>query len=151
MTGSYAKAYTEILEILRYLPKEEYNKIPKEKIEFYKKNKDNNYNYQFDESKTLEEQTISREANAIIISLFRDFFATPMQQDKLDKILKQNEIKYQEELNKKYNPDNIFKQSETKVTSDENSTLVEQKSITVYKEPIFTKIVNWFKNLFFRK
>lgn len=45
MTGSYAKAYTEILEILRYLPKEEYNKILKEKIEFYKKNKDDSYNY----------------------------------------------------------------------------------------------------------
>ena len=34
--NKYAKAYTEVLEIIKYFPEEEYNKIPKEKIEFYK-------------------------------------------------------------------------------------------------------------------
>ena len=43
--NTYARAYTEILEIIKYFPKEEYAKIPKEKIEFYKKNMDTNYNY----------------------------------------------------------------------------------------------------------
>ena len=32
MTNTYAKAYTEVLEILKYFPHEEYLKIPKEKI-----------------------------------------------------------------------------------------------------------------------
>ena len=40
----YAKAYTEVLEIIRHFPQEEYNKIPKEKIEFYKNNMDKNHN-----------------------------------------------------------------------------------------------------------
>ena len=43
--NTYARAYTEILEIIKYFPKEEYAKIPKEKIEFYRKNMDTNYNY----------------------------------------------------------------------------------------------------------
>ena len=41
----YAKAYTEVLEIIKHFPEEEYNKIPKEKIEFYKANRDKNYNF----------------------------------------------------------------------------------------------------------
>ena len=28
MTSTYAKAYTEVLEIIKYFSKEEYNKIP---------------------------------------------------------------------------------------------------------------------------
>ena len=42
--NTYARAYTEILEIIKYFTKEEYAKIPKEKIEFYRKNMDTNYN-----------------------------------------------------------------------------------------------------------
>ena len=33
---NYAKAYTEVLEIIKYFPKSDYDKIPKEKIEFFK-------------------------------------------------------------------------------------------------------------------
>ena len=36
---NYANAYTEVLEILKYIPKEDYNKIPKNKIELYETNK----------------------------------------------------------------------------------------------------------------
>ena len=45
MINTYAKAYTEVLEILKYFSEEEYSKIPQEKIEFYKNNMDKNYNY----------------------------------------------------------------------------------------------------------
>ena len=40
INSMYAKAYTEVLEIIKYFPEEEYVKIPKEKIEFYKNNMD---------------------------------------------------------------------------------------------------------------
>ena len=40
MTNNYAKAYTEVLEILSHFSDEEYSKIPIEKIEFYKNNMD---------------------------------------------------------------------------------------------------------------
>ena len=41
----YAKAYTEVLEIIKYLPKNEYDKIEKEKINFFEDNKDNSYKF----------------------------------------------------------------------------------------------------------
>lgn len=34
INSKYAKAYTEVLEIIKYFPQEEYDKIPKEKIAF---------------------------------------------------------------------------------------------------------------------
>ena len=38
--SKYRKAYTEVLEVINKLSPEEYNKIPKEKIEYYTKNAD---------------------------------------------------------------------------------------------------------------
>ena len=35
MENTYACSYVEVLEILKHIPKREYEKIPKEKIEFY--------------------------------------------------------------------------------------------------------------------
>ena len=35
INSTYSRAYTEVLEIIKYFPEEEYSKIPKEKIEFY--------------------------------------------------------------------------------------------------------------------
>ena len=51
MGNNYEKAYTEILEILKYIPKEEYERIPKEKILFFEENCDKNYEFKFDINK----------------------------------------------------------------------------------------------------
>lgn len=138
MTSTYTKAYTEVLEILKYLPEKERNKIPSDKIDFYKKNKDNNYKFHFEPYKSLKEQNISREANAIIVSLFKQFFATPNQQETLQKILLQNEKIYQNKMREKYNPNDIFKKNIKQNNND----------IVKYKESIFKKIINKLKNIF---
>ena len=45
MISAYKKAYTEVIEIIKYFPNEEYAKIPLEKINYYKENMDKNYNF----------------------------------------------------------------------------------------------------------
>ena len=72
MTDTYKRAYTEVLEIINYFPAEEYAKIPNEKIEFYKENMDKEYDFHINPNIDLEKQNISREANAILITLFDD-------------------------------------------------------------------------------
>ena len=61
------------------------------------------------------------------------------------KNLKVNERKYQEEIQEKYNPDNLFKNR----VKDKNKNLEENEiqkiNIIEYKESIFIKIKNWFK------
>ena len=49
MDKKYAKAYTEVIEILKHIPKEEYDKIPETEIQFYENNCDKNYKYVYDE------------------------------------------------------------------------------------------------------
>lgn len=149
MINNYSKAYKEVLEIIKYLPKEEYERIPKEKIEFFEQNCDKEYNFIFDISKTLEEQEFLRETNAIIVTLFRDYFATDTQKEKLERILIANEQKYQEELRKKYNPEDIFKKQEKvyqKPIENENMQMIEVKEENLLQK-VFNKIINWIKKL----
>lgn len=87
MINTYNKAYTEVLEILKHLPIEEYSKIPQNKINFYKSNADKNYNYIINPNIDLSKQYISKEANAILVTLFRDYFATEKQKETLNKLL----------------------------------------------------------------
>lgn len=149
MDSTYAMAYTEVLEILKYIPREEYDKIPKEKIEFYQRNKDNNYFYTFDVSKPINEQKISRKANSIIVSLYMQYFATPIEKENLELILKQNEEKYQKELREKYNPDNLFKNDTLKNNQEQIKEHNEEKMLVpVEKISIFRKIINKFIKLF---
>ena len=112
MTKEYSIACTEVLEILKHLPKYQQEKIPKSEIDFYEENKDRGYNFRFDTSKSFNEQQISNMANAIIITIFRDYFANEQQKSVLKSIINENnrKIEYQKRL--KYNPDRIFENTE---------------------------------------
>ena len=139
----YANAYSEVLEILKNISKEDYEKVPSEKTDLFEKNANKNYNFQYDTNLTLDEQNVSKRTKAIIAILFRDYWATPEQREKI--LAKQNYDRIQIEKNKQkqYNVDNIFKNKERKVETVENSV-----STIEYKESIFSKIKKWFKQTF---
>jgi len=101
--NKYGVAYSEVLEILEHIPIEDYNKIPKNEIELFEAYADYNYTFNYDTSKTLEEQNVSDITKGIIILLFRDYWATEIQRNKI--IAKQNydRIKLEEEKKAKYN------------------------------------------------
>ena len=153
ISKNYSKAYTEVLEILKYLPKNEYGKIPHETIQFFENNKDYSYNFKIDPQIPLDKQNISIEANSIIVVLFRDFFASETQKEKLKVILKQNEDKYQEEIRNKYNPDDIFGNKKDKITTFSSNKEIENNNlpIEVKRENFFKKFITYIKNLIFKK
>lgn len=109
MIAQYKRAYTEVLEILNHFSEEEYCKIPKEKIDFYKENMDKDYIYSINPKLELSKQYISKEANAILISLFRDYFATEKQKKVLKNLLNQNQERLEQAKRERYSADNIFK------------------------------------------
>ena len=147
MNNSYAKAYTEVLEIINHFSEDEYKKIPKEKIDFYEKHKDREYDFKINSNIDLAEQNISRKANAILVSLFRDYFATAKQKEILMNLLQQNQEKLEKEKYLKYNPDNIFNKSYDNNINDSKDevALVETKNEVWYR-----KIVNFFKRIFLK-
>ncbi len=118
MTNSYAKAYTEVLEILSHFSKEEYSKIPQEKINFYKSNMEKNYEYSINPNIDLSKQYISKEANAILLSIFRDYFANDRQRKTLNNLLSQNQEKLENIKREKYNSKNILINNNRNVTID---------------------------------
>ena len=150
ISKNYSKAYTEVLEMIKHLPENEYNKIPKEKIEFLERNKDNKYKFVINPQIELEKQNISIEANSIIVTIFRDYFATDLQKEKLKIILEQNENKYQEQLREKYNPDNLF---ENRKKECMNPYVEKNTSLLVVKreENFFKKLINYVKKLIFKR
>ena len=105
MNDLYTKAYTEVLEIIKYFPEDERKKIPKEEIDFYNLHKDKEYKFTINPYIDLAKQNISKEANAILIILFQDYFATDKQKEILSNLLNQNDQKVEQEKRKKYNPD----------------------------------------------
>ena len=84
----YANAYSEVLEILKYIPIKDYDKIPKNRINLFKTYANKDYAFCYNTTKTLDEQNVSKIAKAIIAILFRDYWATEIQKEKI--IAKQN-------------------------------------------------------------
>ena len=146
INDTYAKAYKEVIEIIKYFPEEEYNKIPKEKIEYYKKNMDKEYSFTINPRIDLAEQNISKEASAIIVTIFRDYFATEEQKKELEELIKLNEKKKEIENTEKYNPDNLFKNRNANIAINEQTIIDKDEGETdlvEYKQTFFNEFKNF--------
>lgn len=138
-----ACAYKEIYEILKIFPRELVNEIPKDKIDFFYQNM--NYDYEYNISKeTFDGQTMLEETKAILTILFRDYWATPEQKEKLLNFTKNAEIVIEKENREKYNPDNLFKNRS--INHIEN--VQQEQALVEYKESFLKRIINKIKNLF---
>ena len=152
INNTYARAYTEVLEILKHFPEKEYKKIPVEKINFYKNHMDKNYQFTINPKMDLANQNISKEANAIIVSLYRDYFATKEQKVKIKEILDLNQKKEEIEKRKNYTPDDIFKNNRQANTVQANTVSENSKNsdttnqLVKYKENFFIR----FKKFIFK-
>lgn len=145
MKDNYPKAYTETLEIMKYMPEEEVNKIPKGIIEMFENKRDKSYVFTLKETDDFANLNILDETEAIFVNIFKDYWATPEQKKKI--IEKQNYDKsvIEKEKKEKYNYNDLFSKKEVnniKENVDNQTMLVE------YKETFFTKFVNFIKNIF---
>ena len=137
-----AKELNEILNCI--VPNEYVLKIPEKFRNFLKEIEDKNYTCKIDENKNIDEQDITEKTKDLITVVYRNYWCNEEERENLDRILTENEKKYQEELMQKYNPDDLFKkQKEIDEIPSENVSLVEYK-----KNTIFDKIKDFIKNIF---
>ena len=87
LIDDYSKACTEVIEILKFFPKSQYEKIPLKEIEYYMKNSDKQYKFTFDPNIPFEEQKILRTTYAILVTIYRDFFLTHEKRSVLKDVL----------------------------------------------------------------
>lgn len=139
-----ACAYKEIYEILRIFPQELVAKIPQEKIRFFRNNMDNSYQYNISKE-TFDGKTMLEETKAILTILFRDYWATSMQKEKILAYENSAKNKLEEEKRIQYNSDNLFKKQDQPRYFKEQ---IEKNSVVEYKENIFKKIINKILSIF---
>ena len=73
--AKYCKACKEVLEILKYIPNEYYNRINKNFIERLEKNSDNNYNISITENTQYKDLNILQETKEILTLISNKFWS----------------------------------------------------------------------------
>ena len=150
--NEYSIACTEVLEVLKYIPEKDYNKIPENVIDTLKKNKKENLVFLYNPWKSLNEQQMSEKGRIMIASFFRDYWATETQREKI--IKKQNYDRQKLEAEK--HDVNIFNNksdNSKQVKKNESNTneATKNSAMIVYKENIFKKFIDKIIRIFSRK
>ena len=143
---NYACAYKEVIEVLKYTKREDVNKIPKSRILLWRINMNKDYNFKIDTTKALEAQNLSKEAKAIIANIFKKYWATDYQKERIEAKEKYDIEQMKKEKYQKYNPDDIFKNRKQNIQQEEVAS--ETVSMVEYKEPLFKRILNKIKDIF---
>ena len=136
MEVTYNKAYVEVLEFLKFIPLDEFYKIPKEKIDFMEENKDREYNYKYD----ITNPVLSKKAKAIITTLYIESFASQEEKTKIKDILKLNSMKSETEKQLQYGTSIEFKNKYKNEPKEQNFMIVK-------KDKWYEKIIMFFKNI----
>ena len=145
----YSIAMCETLRYLKGINQDDLNKIPSKFIKFLNDNSSKNYECDFDYTKPLKELNISEEARGIIAMICLNYWCiTDEQKENFKSHLTKNELKFQKEMRRKYNPDNLFNNKVEKNVVD--TVKIEYKELIEYKEQkwhhkILDKLLNIFR------
>ena len=74
----YRMACTEVLEVLKHVPKTQVEKIPKNVIVSMERAKRYDYRFRFDKSKSINEQNLSKTAKNILAGFYRDYWTNDL-------------------------------------------------------------------------
>ena len=108
VTTEYKIAYSQVLEILKHISVDDYNKIPQNMVQMFKNNaSDENY-FVYNSNKTLKEQNVSEIARTIIAILFRDYWATNEQKEKILSVQNKEREKIKMDKDENRKPINDF-------------------------------------------
>lgn len=149
----YAIAMSETLHYLKGINQNDLDIIPNKFIQFLNDNCSIDYECNFDYTKPLKELDISNEARGLIAMICLNYWCTDEEQKEMfKKHLTENELKYQEELRKQYNSDDIFnnKPNYVKESIKEsnfqagNTAMVECVELKWYQK-VFNKILYIFR------
>ncbi len=143
---TYSNVATELLEIFKYLEKTIKEKIPidLEKRLFELRNE--NYVFEIDKSKSLNNQNILPETRQILSMIYLKYCCSEEESVDILNKKKSKDLEIENIKREKYSVDNIF-DSEEKVEIQEESTNME---MIVYNETtsIYQKIIHKIKSFF---
>ena len=136
----YKNTLFEVSTILKFIDKSLVEKIPQKVRNNIEINKSNDYIFNYDESKSLHEQSMLKTTEQYLTMLFLRYIASEDEKTEVLKAMNENEKIYQKKRREKYNPDKLFKNN-SKTIVEENELVNEKTSMIKYKEPFFTRIL----------
>ncbi len=140
MSNNYSKSYVEVLEILKYIPKEDLEKVPKDIMYTLKKCAAKEYIFKINKSVPFEEQNLMKETKAILANFFRDYWATDFQREQI--LIKEKQDEYELENNKiKINYDKVFKNKKIEGKPKTEIAVTPEKKW-------YDKFLNYIKKIF---
>jgi len=141
-------AYAEVVEVLDNMSLEDKNKIPEKVYDFFIEKSSKDYIKHLNKNIALCDQEIREDTKEILAILLTNYWCkTENEKNNLLKLFRANELKYQEELREKYNPDDIFRKRNQKIETKEN-IIKNEVALVEYKESIFNRIFNKIKKFF---
>lgn len=141
-------AYAEVVEVLDNMSFEDRNRIPKKVYDFFIEKSSKDYIKHLNKNIALCKQDIREDTKEILAILLTNYWCkTENEKNDLLKLFRENELKYQQELREKYNPDSIFKKC-TQENTIEEKNIENEFALVEYKESIFKKLINKIKNIF---
>ncbi|MDO5555592.1 MAG: hypothetical protein Q4G09_02760 [Clostridia bacterium] len=150
MENNLFKAYAEVDKILSLMESKYVEKIPKRMRELFKNEKLNGYEPTINAKIPLDEQNLQRKTLSILAMLNINYWCEDENEKKeLIALYAENDKKREEELRKKYNPDNLFMKREQIIENNEvkqeKTQLIEYKEQNIFKR-IINRIMKFFKN-----
>lgn len=143
MNDAYKMACTEVTEALKYIPLEEYHKIPIKVLKFIKDNCDSKYNYKYD----VKNPKLSKKANIIITKLYLDYIADEKEKKIINEILILNSRKKRSS----YTTDVFRNEKENNNGTSQAKNEQHNLLIKVENTSWIKKLINKIKLIFVRR
>ena len=150
----YKRAYKELYEIINILSKNEKEKIPQKFIKNLEKNLDTEYFFHIDNNKTLLEQNLLPETQALLIKMYEKYLCPNEDKEFWKKYDKMCNAKYPYKKNDNYTSFNSLEELYTKKnqniiqTEKTESNFGKTQEIVIKKETLIHKIINKLKKFF---
>ncbi len=145
MREEYLKAFSEVEQIIKFMPVTLQKKIPDRFKNIISTEKLRTYRPHIEEP--FEECNIMEETKIILALIYRDFLCSEQEKKEIKLKDSQKLLEYEKELREKYNTDNLFKNKKERDVEYESK---DETSMIVQEEKWYKKIFNIIKNLFKR-
>ena len=139
---SYAKAYVEILEIIKNMDKKSREKIPMTLINFFEENKDTSYKFDIGVNKN---EIFSSRTIDLLALIELKYLTEGKDKELLEKELINNDKRKEQEARLKYNINNLFEPNKKIIKKEMEQ---DESAIAFKEDTIILKIINWLKNIF---
>lgn len=141
VSQEYSEAIAETLDILEHTQEADVNRIPKKFMDFLKENTSKTYKPNLDYTKRIKDMNLKDKTIGILSVINKKYWCNDEERKVFEEKLKQNEIKYQKELNEKYDKNKLFKNKELKKVENTNITDLAEYTEQKWYQRILEKIL----------